>query len=141
MCACVQNFKFCAISPQWFHHTRQYLAVDLLWIYLPWFSFCVCVFKIFFFMWTTFKVFNEFVIILFYDLFFFGREACGILGPWPGIKRAPPPLEGVLTIGQPGKSLTVFYNFKNWHMLSTLKKDQSYYYFRYCLFHFWFPLL
>ena len=39
---------------------------------------------------------------------FFGREACGILAPGPGIKPAPPALEGeVLTTGPPGKSLCV----------------------------------
>ena len=37
---------------------------------------------------------------------FFGPKACGILVPWPGIKPAPPALEGdVLTTGPPGKSL------------------------------------
>ena len=37
---------------------------------------------------------------------FFGREACGILGPRLGIKPAHPALEGeVLTTGPPGKSL------------------------------------
>ena len=36
---------------------------------------------------------------------FFGGEACGILAPWPGIKPAPPALEGeVFTTGPPGKS-------------------------------------
>ena len=36
---------------------------------------------------------------------FFGREACGILAPRPGIKPALPALEGkVLTTGLPGKS-------------------------------------
>ena len=36
---------------------------------------------------------------------FFGRQACGILAPWPGIEPAPPALEGeVLTTGPPGKS-------------------------------------
>ena len=36
---------------------------------------------------------------------FFGHKACGILAPRPGIKRAPPALEGeVLTTGLPGKS-------------------------------------
>ena len=36
---------------------------------------------------------------------FFGREACGILAPWPGIEPAPPILEGeILTTGPPGKS-------------------------------------
>ena len=39
---------------------------------------------------------------------FFGREACGILAPWPGIKPAFPALEGeVLTTGLPGKTLYV----------------------------------
>ena len=37
--------------------------------------------------------------------FFFGREACGILAPQPGIEPTPPALEGeVLTTGPPGKS-------------------------------------
>ena len=36
---------------------------------------------------------------------FFGREACGILAPWPGTEPAPPALEGeVLTTGPSGKS-------------------------------------
>ena len=36
---------------------------------------------------------------------YFGREACGILAPWPGIEPAPPALESkVLTTGPPGKS-------------------------------------
>ena len=39
---------------------------------------------------------------------FFGREACGILAPRPGIEPAPPALEGeVSTTGPPGKSLDV----------------------------------
>ena len=38
---------------------------------------------------------------------FFGRKACGILAPRPGIEPAPPALEGeVLTTGLPGKSQT-----------------------------------
>ena len=37
---------------------------------------------------------------------FFGRKACGILAPRPGIKPSRPALEGnVLTTGPPGKSL------------------------------------
>ena len=57
-------------------------------------------------MWTIFKVFIEFVTTLFlYFVWFFGREACGILGPRPGIKPAHPILEGeILTTGPPGKS-------------------------------------
>ena len=36
---------------------------------------------------------------------FFGRKACGILAPQPGIEPTPPALEGeVLTTGPPGKS-------------------------------------
>ena len=36
---------------------------------------------------------------------FFSWDACGILGPWPGIEPTPPALEGkVLTTGLPGKS-------------------------------------
>ena len=40
----------------------------------------------------------------------FGPEACGILAPQPGIKPAPPALEGeVLTTGLPGKSLKLVF--------------------------------
>ena len=66
-------------------------------------------------MWTIFKVFIEFVIILllFYVLDF-GHEACGILAPWPGIEPALPALEGeVLTTGPPGKSREI--SFKGQH--------------------------
>ena len=36
----------------------------------------------------------------------FGLEACGNLGPWPGIEHTPRALEGgFLTIGPPGKFL------------------------------------
>ena len=61
-------------------------------------------------MWTTFKVFIEFVtlLLLFYVLAF-GCEACGILAPRPGIEPAPPALEGeVPTTGPPGKSQECF---------------------------------
>ena len=68
--------------------------------------------KLFFFfkislMWTIFKVFIDFVtILLLFYVWFFGRDACGILVPRPGIKPAPPALEGeVLTTEPPGKSL------------------------------------
>ena len=44
------------------------------------------------------------ILLLFYVLFF-GREACGILGPQPGFEPAPPELEGrFLTTGPPGKA-------------------------------------
>ena len=62
-------------------------------------------------MWTIFKVFIEFVttLLLFYVFWFFGREACGVSAPWPGVEPAPPALEGkVLTTGPPGKSLLFF---------------------------------
>ena len=58
-------------------------------------------------MWTIFKVSIEFVtiLLLFYVFWFFGREACGIPAPRPGIEPAPPALEGeVPTTGPPGKS-------------------------------------
>ena len=43
---------------------------------------------------------------------FFGREACGILAPQPGIEPAPPALEcEVLTTGPPGKSPLFIYLF------------------------------
>ena len=63
---------------------------------------------LFFLMWTSFKVFIKFVIILllFYVLIF-GQEACKTLTPHPGIN--PPPLtlesEVLLTTGPPGNSL------------------------------------
>ena len=44
-------------------------------------------------------------------VWFFGREACGILAPQPGIEPAPPALEGeVLTTGPPRKSLESHFN-------------------------------
>ena len=43
-------------------------------------------------------------------IWFFGREACGIPTPRPGIEPAPPALEGeVLTTGPPGKSRNFFF--------------------------------
>ena len=63
-------------------------------------------------MWTIFKVFIEFLIILhlFYVLVLGGLEAHGILAPWPGIKPSPPAQEGeVSTTGSPGKSLMFFF--------------------------------
>ena len=77
---------------------------------------------VFFFMWTLFKVFMEFVKILFllytfafYTFFFFcfkilllgfGHEACRILAPQPGIKPAAPALEGEVLTTKAGKVLT-----------------------------------
>ena len=57
-------------------------------------------------MWIIFKIFIEFVTILFlfYGFFFFGPKACQILAPWPGIKPGFPALEGaVLITGLPGR--------------------------------------
>ena len=57
-------------------------------------------------MWTVFKVFIEFVTILFlfYVLFFLARRMW-ILAPQPGIELVAPELEGkVLTTGPPGES-------------------------------------
>ena len=78
----------------------------------------------FFLMWAIFKVFIEFVtvLLLFYVFVFWPRQAYEILAPHPGIKPAPPALEGhpgikpappalegkVLTTGLPGKSLMYF---------------------------------
>ena len=44
-------------------------------------------------MWTIFKVFIEFAIVLFM-FWFFGIKACGILVSPPGIKPTPLALEG-----------------------------------------------
>ena len=51
-------------------------------------------------------MFIEFVIILLqFYIWLFGREACGILVPQPGIEPAPPALKSkVLTTGPLGKS-------------------------------------
>ena len=61
----------------------------------------------FFLMWTTFKIFIEFVTILFpFHVLVFARQACGFLAPQPGIEPAPPALGSkVLTTGQLGMSL------------------------------------
>ena len=72
-------------------------------------------FQRFFFMWTIFKAFVEFVTLLFliYILGFFGHETCRIWAPQPGIKPALLALEAeVLTSGPPGKSL----DFSVWNL-------------------------
>ena len=54
-------------------------------------------FFFFFCMWTTFKVFIEFVKYCFYLCFvFFGHEVCRILAPWPEIEPTLLSLEGSL---------------------------------------------
>ena len=74
--------------------------------------------KIFFLIWTVFKVFVECVtiLLLFYFFFFFflasGLKAYRIFTPQPGIKPACPALESAgLTTGPPGKS-HLFENYK-----------------------------
>ena len=65
-----------------------------------------------FLIWNIFKIFIVCVMILllFYVLVFFGKEACGILAPQWRIKSAPPALEGeVLTIEPSGKSQGCIY--------------------------------
>ena len=58
-----------------------------------------------FLMWTIFKVFTEFVTILFLFLGFFGHEACGCSAPRPEIESRPPASEvEVLATGPPGMS-------------------------------------
>ena len=43
-------------------------------------------------------------------LVFWPKKACGLLAPRPGIKPAPPALEGeVLSTGPPGKSPLLFF--------------------------------
>ena len=62
-------------------------------------------------MWTIFKVFIEFVILLLllFMFWFLGQEACGIFALWPEIKPISPAMEGkVLTTGPPEKSLGKF---------------------------------
>ena len=58
-------------------------------------------------MWTIFKVFIEFVTILFffYILGFFGHEVCGCLALQPEVESTPPASEvEVLATGPLGKS-------------------------------------
>ena len=81
--------------------------------------------RIFFLMWTIFKVFIEFVTILLLFMFwFFGHKACGILAPWRGIDPASPTLEGkVITTGQPRESLIIVVFCISYFMpLNTLQK-------------------
>ena len=66
----------------------------------------LCFLFLIFLMWAIFKVYcicyNIASVLCFLGAF--GREACGILAPKPGIKPASVPLEGeVLTTGPPGK--------------------------------------
>ena len=81
--------------------------------------------RIFFFMWTSFKGFIEFVTILlmFYVFGFFGHEACRILTPWPGLQPASPALEGeVLPTDLQGGPLLgkLRLVFRMWHISTML---------------------
>ena len=66
-------------------------------------------------MWTDFKVSLkpiEFVtiLLLFYILFLFGCQACGILAPRAGMELTPPGLEGeVSTSGLPDKCPLLYF--------------------------------
>ena len=72
----------------------------------------------FFFMWTIFKVFTEFVsillplyVLIFWGFFWGGHEICGILVSQPRIKPASPELEGkVLIPGPPAKSQAALFS-------------------------------
>ena len=58
--------------------------------------------KFLFLMWMIFKVFIEFVTILFlFYVWVFGPEACGILAPLPGIKTTPFALKGEVPTNRP----------------------------------------
>ena len=47
------------------------------------------------------------ILLLFYDLWFSGHEACGSVAPWAGVEPAPSAGEGeVLTAERPGKPTT-----------------------------------
>ena len=81
----------------------QYTGLD------SFFPLTISFFFLSFFMRTIFKVFIEFVTILFLFYvvgFFFGQEAGEILVPQPQIEPIPPALEAeVLTTRPPGKFL------------------------------------
>ena len=67
-------------------------------------------------MWTIFlkSLLNLLQYHFCFTFWFFGREACGILAPRPGIKPAPPALEGeALTTGPPGTRFTNYVQKRN----------------------------
>ena len=71
------------------------------------FNYLFIIKKTFFLRWGPFLKFllNLLQYCFCFMFWFFGRETCEILAPWPGIKPSPPALEGeVLTTGPPGKS-------------------------------------
>ena len=71
-------------------------------------------FFFFFGMWTIFKVFVDFVTVLFlFYVLVFPPQACAILAPQLGVKPAASALEGeVLTTGPPRKSLEAHFRIK-----------------------------
>ena len=60
-------------------------------------------YKIFFLMWTIFlkSLLNLLQYCFCFMFCFFGREACGILAPQPGIEPAPSALEGCSVLPYP----------------------------------------
>ena len=77
-----------------------------------WVLFCFFL-KIFFFWCGSFlkSLLNLLQYCICFGFLAFGREACEILAPPPGIEPAPPALEGeVLTTGPPRKSLDLTFN-------------------------------
>ena len=62
--------------------------------------------NVFLLLWTIFKVFIEFVTVLFLFSVFLFPFPYGTLAHWPGMEATPPTVEGKgLTTGSPGKSL------------------------------------
>ena len=90
--------------------TVFFFKIPLMYLFL--FFILFYFFKDFFLlMWTAFKVFIEFVTILFpFHVLVFGRQACGYLVPQPGKEPVPPALGSkVLTTGPPGMSLCIYF--------------------------------
>ena len=78
------------------------------WARAFWFCFYFNIFFCLFLMWTIFKVFIEFVtILLLFHVLVFWPQSIWNFSTQPGIKPAPPALEGeLLTTGLPGKFQT-----------------------------------
>ena len=103
-----QGLNLCPLhwqaDSQQLHHQGSPNVWTLLCFICFWFMWFF--FKDFFWCWLFLKSLLNLLQYCFCFLFwFFGRKACGILAPRPGIEPSPPPLEGeVLTAGPPGKS-------------------------------------
>ena len=68
-------------------------------------------------MQTIFKVFSEFVAVLFlFYVLVFGHQACRILAPRPGIKPGPPTLEGQVLYSTQ-RSQTLEHKAQVWNIL------------------------